>query len=162
MAQPRGPRPGIVKTREQPIIQRRVVELWQSSDYRWRQLFEKSDVMSEGATRADADGAVYYGTTSIVLTVAPKERTKKDELLRALSHDPHVRLRAIRIACLEAQLRAAADIGRVHSEFKVRAHARGACIDVEVHAKVFADAKKLAKVRPTVAPNRTRKATATK
>ncbi len=129
--------PGIAKTRELLLIQRRVVELWQSNDYRWRELFAAADVMSEGATRKDPDGAVYYGSTSIVLTFESCDAADADKVIRALSKDPHVRLRAVRIACLEAQLRAAGAIGRVHSEFRVRSHEVGACIDVDVHANVF-------------------------
>ncbi len=141
MAPLRPGRPGIAKARELPLIQRRVVELWQSNDYRWRELFAAADVMSEGATRKDVDGAVYYGSTSIVLTLGSRDAAAgdADKLVRALSRDPHVRLRAIRIACLEAQLRARGAIGRVHSEFRVKSHAAGACIDVDVHANVFSD-----------------------
>lgn len=140
MVAPREGRPGIAKTRELPLIQARVVELWRSSDYRWRELFETADVMSEGATRKDSDGAVYYGTTSIVLSFQRSASPTTDKVLRAISRDPHVRLRAIRVACLEAQLRATGAIGRVHSEFRVRAHERGACIDIEVQANVFISA----------------------
>lgn len=139
MAPLRPGRPGIAKTRELPLIQRRVVELWQSNDYRWRELFAAADVMSEGATRKDVDGAVYYGSTSIVLTLGSRDAVYADKLVRALSKDPHVRLRAVRIACLEAQLRATGAIGRVHSEFRVKPHQGGACIDVDVHANVFSD-----------------------
>lgn len=59
------------------------------------------------------------------------------DVLRVIAVDPHARLRAVRIACLEAQLRAGAPIGRVHAELFVRRDARGVRIDVDVEARVF-------------------------
>ena len=53
---PRGRGPGLKKAHALPLLSTRKVELWQSSDYRWRELFEGADVMSEGATRGEPDG----------------------------------------------------------------------------------------------------------
>jgi hypothetical protein len=141
---PRKPRgPGPAKARALPIIRSRTIELWQSADYRFRELFEAADVMSEGATRSEPDGAMYYGSTSVLLPLisrggnVPDERAA--EIARLVANDPHARLRAIRIACLEAQVRSGARIGRVRAELFVRSDARGIRVDVEVEARVFDD-----------------------
>ncbi len=135
------PRPGLSKARAEPLLSRRAMPLVKSSDYRWRELFERADVMSEGKTRSDADGAMYYGSTSVLLPFAsrgggvPDEHA--DEVLALLSADPHARVRAIRIACLEAQVRARAPLGRVRAELTARRDRRGLCIVIEVEARVF-------------------------
>jgi hypothetical protein len=106
-----------------------------------RELFESADVMSEGATRAEPDGATYYGSTSVLLPFVsrggqvPNDRAR--DVARLVASDPHARLRAIRIACLEAQIRSGAPIGRVRAELFVRTDARGIRVDVEVEARVF-------------------------
>lgn len=134
-------RPGLAKTGGQPLVLRREIELVRSSDYRLRQLFERADVMSEGKVREEPDGRTYYGSTSVLLLFSthgggvPEERAP--EVLRLLAADPHARTRAIRIACLEAQVRARAPIGRVRAELSMRRAQRGICIDVEVEARVF-------------------------
>lgn len=135
------PRPGLSKARAEPLVSRRAMPLVKSSDYRFRELFERADVMSEGKTRSDADGAMYYGSTSVLLPFAsrgggiPDEHA--DEVLALITADPHARVRAIRIACLEAQVRARAPIGRVRAEMLVRRDRRGVCIVIEVEARVF-------------------------
>jgi hypothetical protein len=133
--------PGVVKASAFELGATRRVELWQSADYRLRELFEGADVMSEGATRVDAEGATYYGSTSVLLPSTahggqvPKERAHA--IARLVASDPHARLRAIRIACLEAQIRCKAPLGRVRAELFVRIEARGIRVDVEVEARVF-------------------------
>lgn len=135
--------PGLRKTRELALLNVQKFELWQSSDYRWRQLFEAADVMSEGATREEPEGETYYGSTSILLPfrsrggAVPDERAS--ELTRLIRRDPHARLRAVRVACLEAQVRCNAPIGRVRAELFVRDDPRGIRVDVEVEARVFRD-----------------------
>ena len=138
--------PGLRKARGVPLVERRTLELYRSSDYRWRELFECADVMSEGATRAEPDGATYYGSTSVLLPFSahggavPKERAR--EIARLIANDPHARIRAIRIACLEAQIRSGAPIGRVRAELFVRRDARGIRVDVEVEARVFKNSER--------------------
>lgn len=133
--------PGLRKTRGLPLIHRRQVELWQSTDYRWRELFESADVMSEGATRQESDGPVYYGSTSVLLPRASRGGSIADEELGAvfqlLRADPHARLRAVRIACLEAQLRAGGTLGPISAELVVRRDTRGLRVDVDVEARVL-------------------------
>ncbi|MEB2311073.1 MAG: hypothetical protein OZ921_01960 [Sorangiineae bacterium] len=120
----------------------RTVELLQGADHRWRELFAHADVMSEGALRDEADGRVYYGSTSILFMVSSRGGPVPDDqvalLQRLLVVDPHVRLRAVRVACLEAQVRSEDTLGRVDAELSVRAESRGIRIDVEVQARTRA------------------------
>ena len=135
--------PGITKTRGQRLIEKRSVDLYRSTDYRWRELFESADVISEGATRLENEGPTYYGSTSIILLVRSRggsvDDAELEEVSRLVGNDPHARTRAVRIACLEAQLRAGGPIGRVRAELFVRKHQNGVRIDVEVEAHVFDD-----------------------
>lgn len=132
---------GLVKAQTEPLITYRTLPLVKSSDYRFRELFENADVMSEGKVRDEPDGATYYGSTSILLTFVSRGGAVLDAqaaaLLALLASDPHARVRAIRIACLEAQVRARAPIGRVRAELFVRLDPRGLRVDVEVEARVF-------------------------
>jgi hypothetical protein len=132
--------PGLKKTHALPLLSTRKVELWQSSDYRWRELFESADVMSEGATRDEPDGKIYYGSTSILLPFSSRGGLVPDDqaeqVARLLTRDPHARLRATRVARLEAQVRSAAPIGRVRAELGVKVVAHGIQVGVEVEARV--------------------------
>jgi hypothetical protein len=136
-------RPGLRKAAALPIVRRRSAELISSVDYRWRELFEAADVMSEGATRDEPDGPVYYGSTSVLLPRASHGGLVPDleiDLVRkVLAVDPHARVRAVRIACLEAQLRAEGQLGRVRAELVVREDARGIRVDIDVEARVHAE-----------------------
>jgi hypothetical protein len=124
------------------FVQSRAVEVFRSTDYRWQELLDRADVMSEGAIRNEADGPAYYGTTSLLLPLASQGGVVPDELVEKLSrlvtHDPHARLRAIRIACREAQVRSVHPIGRIRAELVVRSDAKGIRIDVDVEARVVA------------------------
>lgn len=144
-AGPKPKGPGLRKARGAPLVERRTLELYRSSDYRWRELFECADVMSEGATREEPDGATYYGSTSVLLPFASRGGGVPDELgadvVEVITKDPHARLRAVRIACREAQVRSNARIGRVRAELTVRADSHGVRVDVDVEARVFADAQ---------------------
>ena len=137
---PRARGPGLKKTHALPLLSTRKVELWQSSDYRWRELFESADVMSEGATRDEPDGKMYYGSTSILLPFSSRGGLVPDDqaeqVARLLGRDPHARLRATRIARLEAQVRSAAPIGRVRAELGVKVVVHGIQVGVEVEARV--------------------------
>jgi hypothetical protein len=132
-------RPGPRKASPAPLLHKRHVELWASSDYRIRQMFEAADVMSEGALRPEANGAVYYGTTSIVLWVVSKGGQIPDETLvecsRLLRLDPHARLRAVRVAWREAAVRAAVPLGQLRAELAFSTTPFGVKIDVDVEAE---------------------------
>jgi hypothetical protein len=104
-------------------------------DYTWRELLEHADVVSEGAVRKELDGPVYYGSTSVLLV--PSESGRKysdaemDTFAKLLAADPHARVRAVRIACLAAQLRA------VRAELTIRRDAHGVRLDIDVEARVL-------------------------
>lgn len=155
-------RPGLRKTGPLPLVRKKTVKLLQSVDYRWRELFEAADVMSEGATRQEPEGRVYYGSTSVLLPRASRgglvPDSEIDTVRRAVAADPHARVRAVRIACLEAQLRASGSLGRVRAELVVRRDPRGIRIDVDVEARVYDEpAKKLSPGAPRAAHERQRK-----
>jgi hypothetical protein len=136
--------PGLSKTRTLGLLERRTLTLLRSSDYRWRELFERADVMSEGACREEPDGTTYYGSTSVLLPFTSKGGAVPDELgsevAALIASDPHARVRAVRIACLEAQVRSRGPLGRVRAELFVRTTTRGIRVDVEVEALVFPEA----------------------
>ncbi len=140
MGQPRGP--GIRKSRSPSLVPRREVVLWHASDYRWREVLERADVLSEGAIRDERDGFVYYGTTSILCPFVSRGGAVPDDetdlVARALATDPHVRVRSVRIACREAQLRTGTSLGRIKAELCVRRDPRGLRLDVDVEAPVLA------------------------
>jgi hypothetical protein len=82
------------------------------------------------------------------------------EVTQIISCDPHARTRAVRIACLEAQVRADGPIGRVRAELFVRADRRGVRIDVEVESAVLRQLRKASGSKPTRAlarPKRTKR-----
>lgn len=136
-------RPPLAKTRGERFLCRRTVNLVKASDYAFRQLFESADVMSEGRPREESDGTTYYGSTSILLPFTSRGGHVPDHQAEAivalLASHPHARIRAIRIACIEAQVRARAPLGRVRAESFVRSDRRGIRVDVEVEARVLSD-----------------------
>ena len=140
-------RPGLAKTRAAAFVRQRQVEQWAAIDYRWRELFERADVMSEGAVREEPSGAIYYGSTSMVLPVVSCGGLIPDEqvelLARALSGDPHARTRAVRVAYLEAQLRARQPMERLSADLAVRHDARGITVTVDVEARLHRDGRVL-------------------
>jgi hypothetical protein len=97
--------------------------------------------MSEGATRREVEGtSYYYGTTSLLLPFVSQGGRIPDELaldvVRLVTRDPHARVRAIRIACREAQVRSVHRLGQIRAELVVRHDSRGVRIDVDVEARV--------------------------
>ena len=136
-------RPGPKKVQRLPIGSRRTCEFVQSIDYSWQQLFEKADVVSEGAVRVEAEGRVYYGSTSVLLATAVYggvyANADLDALMRLVESDPHARVRAVRVACLEAQLRARQPIGAIRAELTIRRDSRGIRIDIDIEAPVIGE-----------------------
>lgn len=136
-------RPGLVKTKQLPLVSRQSRTFARSADHHWQELFEKADVVSEGAIRSEADGPVYYGSTSILLPNrlhgGGYEPEEQPELLALLTVDPHARVRVVRMACLEAQLRARHPIGSVRAEVVIRDDPRGVRVDIDVEANVVAE-----------------------
>lgn len=125
-------------------------------DYRVRELFERADIVSEGACKPAAeyasepsvaaaslgqatDGRSYFGTTDIVLDpeLDPSTALVPPELLvRIFAWDPHVRVRALRIACREARVRANAHLDRVRTEIVVSRASAGINIHIDLEARV--------------------------
>ena len=142
-------RPGLAKAGAFRLVARRKMEVLRSADYRWRELFQAADVMSEGAIKDELEGACYYGTTSVLLPFVSRGGLVPDDLAmdvaRMVARDPHARVRAVRIACREAQVRSVHTIGRVHADVVVRPDSRGIRIDIDVQASVVAGRGRLAR-----------------
>ncbi len=126
--------PGLAKARPAPLVEEREALLVRGTDARWRSLFEKADLVTEGASRDEAQGRVWYGSTSLILLT---ESTNVAQLAAVASRDVHVRLRALRAARREACLRAPGRLGRLTCEIRVKTHPRGVRIDVEVQAPLI-------------------------
>jgi hypothetical protein len=136
--------PSIAKSKQTPLLERRTRPFVRCTDYRWRELFEVADVISEGAVRHEEQGPTYYGSTSILLSDRSHggsyDDAERAEIGRLLNADPHARIRAIRIACLEAQLRAKTDIDSIRAELVVGEEKRGLRITVDVEARILVEA----------------------
>lgn len=107
--------PGLAKVRVPPLFQRRRLELVVGSAGRLQALLDEADVMSEGCTRQEGAALVYYGTTSLRV-VLPLDASAPEHLERALALDPHLRIRALRVAHREASARATAPLGPLQAE----------------------------------------------
>lgn len=139
---PRSACPGLAKIRAVPLVQRRSVELCTAHEGRWREILEAADVMSEGSARREGSLSVYYGSTSVLLPRRSEGGLLPDldvaSLAAVLRLDPHVRLRALRIARREASTRAGAPLGSLDAEIRIDEAARGVVIAVEVTATLLA------------------------
>jgi hypothetical protein len=143
--------PGLAKTRSAPLYRARTVELVSGCDARWQELFDSADVVSEGAPRGEDPHREYFGSTDIVLLVHP-ERPGDDigTIADLVARDPHVRIRALRMARREAAQRAMGPLDRMWSEISVTAADRGVSVHVEVQAPVFPD-RRVVKREPVAA-----------
>lgn len=144
--------PGPVRAKTLPLIELHPTHLVRCSDYRIRELFERADVMSEGDVDGDEKSPTYFGTTSVLLpsvrsggSIVESERALA---YRYLSVDPHARIRAIRIACREAQVRCRAPIRHVRADVSIRNTPDGVRFDVEVEAPLHASGAHAGKSRP--------------
>jgi len=63
----------------------------------------------------------------------------RDVLIRLVEADPHARVRAVRIACLEAQLRARQAVGPIRAELTIRTDPRGVRIDIDIEAPIIVE-----------------------
>lgn len=137
---PRSPKPGLAKVRAPALVTRRRVELVALHEGRWRGIVERADVVSEGQSRVEPDGVVYYGTTSLIFGVEPDAgelpRERLELLAALLRNDPHARLRALRVAQREANARAGGPLGPLHAEMTFEATARGVAITIDVTARL--------------------------
>lgn len=135
-----GERPGLAKVRAPPLVVRRTIHLAAASVYRFREIVEAADVVSEGRAVPEGERVVYYGSTSVLLlgrsaggTLPDAEISHLAALLRA---DPHVKLFVLRVARREAEARAGGPLGTVRAEIDVAASARGVSLLVEVVARL--------------------------
>jgi len=127
--------PGIAKARELPLVIARRTVLMRTPDASWRGLFDRADTVSEGGARQEAQGRVWYGSTSLIL---PTKESGDAALLAALAaRDLNARVRAMRAAQREASLRAPARLGRITCEIRVTEDPRGVRIDVDVQAPLI-------------------------
>ena len=96
--------------------------------------------MSEGAARGEGNERSYFGSSNIILLIAAEgpEQTAQS-LAGAVARDPHVRLRAMRVARREAAQRANAPLDRVRTEITVSSCATGVAVHVDVEALVLPD-----------------------
>ncbi len=123
----------------------RVVLLVRAGDGHWATLFDRADVVSEGAAEQEGSSLVYRGTTSIILRWGTMRQGADEtrcgnveEKARAVAMDPHLRLRAVRVAQREAQSRAPGMLGTTRMDLFVRSDEREIRIDVDVDAVVEA------------------------
>jgi hypothetical protein len=128
-------RPGLAKARELPLVLARPTPLLRATDHHWRELFDHADIVSEGSVRAETNGRVWYGSTSLILRVPDGADTAL--LAELAERDVHARLRALRTAHREASLRAPARLGRFCCEIRVAADGQGVRIDVDVQAPLI-------------------------
>ena len=130
--------PGPAKVRNAPLTRRRRVELVATSDGRWRDLLDGADVMSEGGVVDEHEQRVYYGSTSLLVHAESAGGVLPDasltDLAALLRHDPHVRVRAVRIAHREACARAGMPIAAIFAELDVRTMPKGVMLAVDVVA----------------------------
>jgi hypothetical protein len=126
--------PGLAKARPAPLVEERRPLLARSTDGRWRDLFDRADLVTEGAPREESQGRIWYGSTSMIL---PVDSGEIGLLAGVAARDMHVRLRALRAARREACLRAPGQLGRLACEIRVKPDPRGVRIDVDVQAPLI-------------------------
>jgi hypothetical protein len=129
-------RPGLAKARGLPLVCSHHAHLVRVPEPRWRDVLERADVLSEGSVRDESSGRVWYGSTSLILTVEG-ETPLLTALTALVERDVHVRLRALRIAHREASLRAPSRLGRLSCEMRIAHHGHGVRIDVDVQAPLI-------------------------
>lgn len=147
--------PGLVKIRSVPLVQQRHIELRTAHEGRWREILDAADVVSEGRARQEGTSLVYYGSTSVLLPRRSAGGLLPDldvaSLAALLRLDPHVRLRALRIAHREAQARAGASMRMVLAEIQINEAHRGVIIAVEVTARLARTPLRVTREEPRAA-----------
>ncbi|WP_394849386.1 hypothetical protein LZC95_18310 [Pendulispora brunnea] len=105
-------------------------------------MLTSADVISEGAARVENDGAVWYGSTSLIVTVPFEKSEERALFAEVAARDPHVRVRALRIAKREAAIRAAAPLGRASCELRIEPDERGLRIDIDIQAPLIEERRR--------------------
>jgi hypothetical protein len=94
--------------------------------------------VSEGAVVCEGRRQIWYGSTSLILALpAEAGTTERAFIAEVAARDLHVRLRSVRLAHREAQLRAPSTLGRSSCEIRVGWEDRGVRIDVDVQAPLI-------------------------
>jgi hypothetical protein len=117
------------------VLSRQAV-LVRATDARWRELFQRADVITEGGARSEASGPVWYGSTSVILPIAAADG-EPQAIAACAQRDVHLRLRAIRTAHREASLRAPGRLGKFSCEIRVTPDPLGLRIDVDAQAPLI-------------------------
>ena len=133
--------PGLAKTRGERALHYRAALLVRGPIAHWAKLIETADVVSEGASKDDGDVPTWYGSTSLVLEFPDADAESRAFLATIARRDPHVRLRAVRIARREASSRAPAPLGRAVCEVRATEDPRGVRIDVDLQAPLIVRAR---------------------
>ena len=97
-------------------------------------MFDRADVVSEGGVRTEAEGRVWYGSTSLILGA---DASDGPFFAAVADRDVHVRVRAIRAAHREASTRAPGRLGRLSCEVRIAPDPCGVRIDVDVQAPLI-------------------------
>lgn len=133
MANSKGP--GLARAAALPFYVQKT--LYRGQDARFREAFETADLVSEGAVKTDSpvdNSQTYFGSTSILLRVPPRERERTAHLARDCVH---VRLRAVRLARREAEVRSQGRLGVSRCEVKIVSDPNGLRIDVDLEAPLL-------------------------
>lgn len=138
-------RPGLAKVRRPPHVTIKLKSFVRTFDGAIRDWLELADVVSEGTLRASLEGrdATYFGSTSIILEWSRSHagtRPQDADVMRALTRDPHLRVRALRLARREAEVRAGSDLSVLRADFDARATIRGVVLTIDVEAIAMAHA----------------------
>jgi hypothetical protein len=135
------PRPPLAKVRAAPPVRERHVALVSALEGRLRDLLALADVVSEGGARVEGHGGVYYGSTHLLLTPVSRGGPFADAdvaaLARVAAADPHLRVRALRVARGEALVRAGAALGPMQAELVIEHSARGLAIRIDLSAMIL-------------------------
>jgi hypothetical protein len=129
------PRIGLRKAKAPALYVSRLVTHVRSEDARWRDLFERADIVSEGK----CEHGEYRGTTHVLLPLFDQASGAEEHAFAAAMAPQcmHVRLRALRIARREAQHRAGVSLEPSRCELRFSTTSEGGVkIEVDVEANL--------------------------
>ncbi|MBL8743343.1 MAG: hypothetical protein JNK04_19665 [Myxococcales bacterium] len=125
-------RPGLAKARQRSILGQKTRQFIRAQEASLRSWMDHADVVSEGRTNGDR----YFGSTSIFLAwhKAPEGLSYGGDAAHALLYDPHLRVRALRLARREAEARATGNLSSMSADLRTDFDARGMFVTVDVEA----------------------------